>query len=158
MSQKGVVSPWTAPKKGEVERVEDRLKSRAREGKTPVTLQGRHYSILVTLPVRLQDAKDADLAARHVLGEFLQKSQSTSLTPLLLQQKISFKESDFLDAKVTFDFGPVKLYAAASSSDLNLALAFGIDRFALALTEGRVRNSAIESLMKEHFLEVLRNV
>jgi hypothetical protein len=159
MSQKGVVNPWAnQKKKGAADSVQERLAGKAREGKTPVSLQGRLYSILVTLPVRFQESKDADVAARHVMGEFLQKSQNTPLAQLLLQQKVSVKESDLIGPKVTFEFGPVQLHAAASSSDLNLALAFGIDRLALALTEGRVRNKSLENLMKEHFLEVLRNV
>lgn len=155
---KGVVNPWNKPKDAAPESIADQLKSRARKGVTPVTLQGRHYSILVTLPVTFKDAKDADLGARHVLGEFLQRAQDTALPRLLLTQKLSRNESEIVGPKVTFDFGPAQLHAAASSSDLNLALAFGIDRLALALTEGRVRSKPLAELMKEHFVEVLRNV
>ena len=92
------------------------------------------------------------------MGEFLQKALSPSFMSVLRTQNLSVNDRDIVGPKVTFEFGPVKLHAAASSSDLALAQAFGIDRLALALTEARVKHKPIEALMKDHFLEVLRNV
>lgn len=158
MTAKGIVNPW-APKTPESEiPVAEQLASRAKKGRTPVALQGRYYHVLVTLPVLLSKAEDADRAARHVVGEFLEKARSQKLLDILLRQKISWRESDVLGPKVTYDFGPVTLYAAASSSDLALAIALGLDRLALALTEARTRMPAIAELLKAHFLEVIRNV
>ena len=158
MSQKGIVSPWAMQKTPEAAPVEEQLRDRARKGKTPVAMQGRHYTLLITLPVAFKDGQDADKGARHVVGEFFQRAQATPLLDILRHQKISWIERDIIGPKVTFEFGPIKLYAAASSSDLALAQAFGIDRIALALTEARVRHKAMQELLKEHFLEVLRNV
>lgn len=158
MTAKGIVNPW-ALKKAESEMpVAEQLAMRAKKGRTPVALQGRYYHVMVTLPVLLSKAEDADRAARHVVGEFLEKAKSQKFLDILLRQKISWRDTDVLGPKVTYDFGPVILYAAASSSDLSLAVALGLDRLALALTEARTRIPTVAELLKAHFLEVIRNV
>lgn len=158
MSAKGVISPWAKLKPEADLPVEEQLTGKAKRGKTPVALQGRHYHILITLPVLLSKAEDADKGARHVFGEFFERAKSPSFLEVLRRQSISWREVDVLGPKVTYEFGPMRLYAAASSSDLSLALALGLDRLALALTEARVRLPDVAKLLKEHFLEVIRNV
>ena len=151
---KGVHNPW-GPKATEAEQpLEEQLNSRARKGRTPVALQGRYYHIMVMLPVLLSKAEDADRGARHVVGEFFQAAKDPLFLEILQRQKLSWREGDILGPKV----GPVKIYAAASSSDLGLAIALGLDRLALALTEARVRVPRFSELLRSHFLEVIRNV
>lgn len=153
---KGLVNPWAAPKQDE-QSIEAKLSGKARPGTLPVGMQGRYYTILVTLPVFFSKGEDAELAARHVLGEFFQKAKGHHFLEILRHQKLSWNENDVLGPKITFEFGPVKVHAAASSSDLKLAQALGLDRLAMAFTEARLRHPTLAALMKEHFLEVLRN-
>jgi hypothetical protein len=156
VTKKGLISPWVKAK-AEEDTVESRLRDKAKPGRTPVGMQGRFYTIMVTLPVLFNKGEDAELAARHVLGEFFSRAKGHHFLESLRRQKLSWDEKDILGPKVTFEFGPVKIHAAASSSDLLLAQALGLDRLALALTEARVRQPSVAALLKEHFLEVLRN-
>jgi len=115
----------------------------------------------VTLPASFKRDDDAvsnaTTAAMHVLGEFFTRANSKAFDALLATQKLAFKEETILGPRVSFELGPVKLYAAASSHDVKLAQAMALDRLALALTQARLTIKDFSVLMTEHYLEIVRN-
>lgn len=154
---KGIISPWGLRKPAAEPTVEEQLRNRARKGKSPVTLQGAHYQLIITLPVAFKDPKDAEQGAQHVLGEFFRQAKNKAFEDLLMVQKIAYSEEKILSSSVIYDFGVVKLFAAASSSDPVLAKVMGVDRLALSLTQARLTTKGFAKLMEEHFLEIVRN-
>lgn len=158
---KGILSPWGLKREEPAFTVEDRLREKIRRGRTPVAVQGRQYHLLVTLPVSFKRddsaVGNATTAAMHVLGEFFARANTKELVALLATQKLGFKEEAILGPRVSFELGPVKLYAAASSHDVKLAQAMALDRLALALTQARLTIKGFDKLMSEHYLEVVRN-
>lgn len=160
-SASGVLSPWGIKREEAPKTVEEQLRQKVRRGSTPVAIQGRQYHLLVTLPVGFKRddtaTANATLAAMNVLGEFFARAASREFTGLLKEQKLSLQEEDILGSRVSFELGPVKLYAAASSANLQLAQAMALDRLALALTQARIRIKGFDKILSEHFLGVVRN-
>lgn len=158
---KGILNAWQSRQEAEPLSFEEQLQAKVRDGKTPVAVQGRQYQLLITLPVAFKKKEDiathAPQAAMHILGEFLARTNSHSLRHLLHTQKLSFTESDIIGPCVSFQLGAIKLYAAASSSNEELAQAMAIDRLALALTRAKQTIPNITQLMTAHYLEIVRN-
>lgn len=157
----GVLNPWGLKREEAPKTVEDQLRGKVRRGSTPVAIQGRQYHLLVTLPVGFKRddtaTANATIATMNVLGEFFARATSREFTALLKEQKLSLQEEDIIGSRVSFELGPVKLYAAASSSNLSLAQAMALDRLALALTQARLRIKGFDKILSEHYLDVVRN-
>lgn len=158
---RGILSPWGLKREEPALTVEESLREKVRRGRTPVAVQGRQYHLLVILPVTFKRddsaVGNATTAAMHVLGEFFARATTKELTALLAVQKLAFKEEAIVGPRVSFELGPTKLYAAASSHDPKLAQAMALDRLALALTQARITIKGFDKLMAEHYLEIVRN-
>lgn len=157
---KGVISPWGLRKEEAPLTVEEQLQPKVRQGRTPVAIQGRQYHLLVTLPVSFRRDEsagaNATTAALHVLGELFGGADTKAFRALLATQRLALTDT-LLGPRVAFEFGPVTLYAAASSHDVKLAKALAVDRLALALTQARLTIKGFDTLMAAHYLEIVRN-
>jgi len=153
----GILSPWGLKKPAEEMSVAEQLRAKIRAGKTSVSVRGQRYSVLVTVPGKFKDPADTEKAAGHILGEFLAEARP-GLSPHLRRLKLSYVEGDILGPCSPLEFGPLKLYAAASSSNAALALKMSVDRLATALTFYRHESPKQADVMVKYGVEIVRDV
>lgn len=149
---KGIRSPWAQPEKAAPE---DPLAG-AKRGKQPVQLAGRAYTLLVDLPIRI-DEERAKALALNALGEALLalQGEGPELDTELTRQKMGLNTRP-LGACVTLPLGPVELHAVASSTNEVLALAMAVDRLALVLNALVVQRPSTRDTLRSHHITLLR--
>ena len=148
---KGIRSPWAKPPAAP----EDPLEG-ARPGRQPVQIQGRTYTFVVNLPLRLPEDKAKGLAL-NALGEALGELQAEhpELQTELATQRLSLDERP-LGACVSLPLGSRILHALASSTNEALALAMAVDRLALALTRLMADKPGARAILDAHYINLLR--
>ena len=153
--RKGIASPWAAQRRREEANGNPLVD--ARKGAQPVIVRGRRYTLVVTLPIIAKKAEDVMGLAMHAIGEALLKLEEIGVEPLvreLAAQKLRMRER--LDGPcVNLAFGPVELWAAASSTDVPAALAMAVDRLVTALTVCNARDPRVGSTLADHYIKML---
>lgn len=153
--RKGILSPWAMQRQREAAEGDPLID--ARKGAQPVIVRGRRYTLVVTLPVIAKKAEDVIGLALHAVGEALIKLEEIGVEPLareLAAQKLRLRER-LPESCVKLSFGPVDLWAAASSTDQPAALAMAVDRLVSALTVCNARDPRVGSTLADHYIKML---
>lgn len=151
---RGIVNPW-ARKPVEPARPEDMpVDTRTLDNVawSVVVLEGQVAKLcLGYLPCKGRD-RFAD--ASDNFGQCLLKllAKSPALRAALARQSIGTDRP--LGSKIAFAFGPVTLYAKASSQQLELAQKMAIDRLCAALTETRARDFDASKTLDDFHISV----
>lgn len=147
----GFPSPWAKREEPPADPLEG-----ATKGKQPVRVQGRAYSIFVELPFRLPEDRATPLAL-NAIGEALTylESQGPALAEELERQKLSIT-GRLPGPCVELPFGSRVLFALASSNHEAIARLMAVDRLALAFTRLNLREPRTTSILKEHFINIVR--
>jgi hypothetical protein len=149
---KGIRSPWAKPPPVEVDPL-----AGAKPGLQPVRFAGRLYSIVIELPLRIDETRARQLAF-SILGEAL--DALTSLGPELheelTRQKLALGERP-LGPCVELPLGARPLFGVASSTDEATALAMVVDRLALTFNHLNNRRATTRDTLGAHHITVMRN-
>jgi len=117
-------------------------------------LRGQRYDVQVAyLPVKTQSS---DALIGDNLGRCLRALLATEPTAAPTLAKHAVGTSGVVGPKVTFAFGPVTLYAAASSRDPELATRLAVDRLGAALLELSGRTAAARAILAAHEVSVIQ--
>lgn len=148
----GIRSPWAQREKPP----EDPLAG-ARKGRQAVAFGGRAYTLLVTLPFRMDDETRARTLGEKALGECLVvlAARVPAFAATLAKQQLAHGDRP-LGPCVEVPLPEASVWGVASSTNSALAYAMVIDRLCLALSEIEHGDPVGRDILKSHFVTIVR--
>lgn len=131
----------------------DNLREQERKTHEPRRFEGAVMVIeIAVLRGKSDTDEELDTQAHECLGTFLRALASPEFTKQLERQRVGY--SIPMNAKITFAFPGVTLYAEASSTDSQTAVARAVDRLALAISY----TEAARDLMPKYGIAIRRKL